>query len=162
MTIDRLSGGLACAPPPFVPSAAFPHTLEPCLYGPRRWQSAERDEEKRQCYRRSLRCEMTLVDNLMEPERITRIPAECVNVSDHGLFGIVRIGYGVCVGQRYTFQLAVGERGPEPGSLQIISQQGEIVRIELLLDATRRGDLVGIGVKLLGHRSGIIPMPMQA
>ena len=66
------------------------------------------------------------------------------------------------MGQRYTFQLAIPERGPEPGSRQVVSQQGVIVRTELLINPKGEGDRVGIGVQLIGQRAGVIPMPDHA
>jgi len=128
-----------------------------------RWQRATRDTERRQGPRRTLRCALRLTDNnLGQHSDPAVIPAECSNISNGGLYGIVPIGYGVAIGQRYTFQLTIGERGPEPGIRQIVSQQGEIVRAELLLGEDGYGDRVGIGVRLFGPRSGLVPMPMTA
>lgn len=124
------------------------------------WQTVARDVEKRGGVRRTLRCRMQLIDTGGQHHPDPKgIPAECLNVSTGGLYGIVPIGYGVAIGQRFTFRLAVGERGPEPGAGQIVSQQGEVVRAELLLGEDGYGDRVGIGVKLFGPRSGHIPMP---
>jgi len=106
---------------------------------------------------------MTLVDHSPGNDvQAHSVPADCLNVSDVGLYGIVPIGYGVAMGQRYTFQLAIGERGPEPGSRQVISQQGVIVRTELLINPRGEADLVGVGVQLTGRRAGVIPMPDHA
>ena len=128
-----------------------------------RWQQATWEKERRQWPRRSLRCALTLIDNTGEPKSDpVVISAECSDVSNGGLYGIVPIGYGVAIGQRYTFQLTIGERGPEPGSRQVVSQQGEIVRAELLLGESGYGDRVGVGVRLFGPRSGLVPMPMSA
>ena len=136
---------------------------EPSTRAPTRWQRATREREKRQAPRRSLRCVLTLIDNTRDrQEEPAAIPAECSNISNGGLYGIVPIGYGVAIGQRYTFQLTIGERGPEPGSRQVISQQGEIMRAELLLGEDGYGDRVGIAVRLFGPRSGLVPMPMTA
>jgi hypothetical protein len=85
------------------------------------------------------------------------IEADCVNVGDGGLFAVVPSSANAAIGQRYTFRLSIGERGPEPGRQQSVSQQGEIIRLELLLG--HRGYAVGIGVRLFGPRSGIVPMP---
>ncbi len=127
-----------------------------------RWHIGLRDEEKRQCPRRSLRCPIALIDNVTESDHEPRtVPAECMNVSEDGLYAIVPIGYGVAMGQRYTFRLSTGERGPEPGMNQIVMQQGRIVRTELLLGANGQTDRVGVGVKLIGPRSGMLPMPMM-
>lgn len=125
------------------------------------WVRSSPDEEKRQCNRRGLRCKMTLIDNApAEDIQVHPIPAECMNISDNGLYGIVPIGYGVAMGQRYTFQLEIAERGPESGAdEQVVSQQGTIVRAELLINPDGEGNRVGIGVKLLGRRTGIVPMP---
>jgi len=90
------------------------------------------------------------------------IPAECTNIGNGGLYATVPIGYGVAIGQRYTFQLTIGERGPEPGSRQLVSQQGEIVRVELMLGEDGYADRIGIGVRLTGPRAGLIPMPLSA
>ena len=127
------------------------------------WQPVVRDEEKRQWPRRSLRCALKLINltrgQVTEP---TAVPAECSNISNGGLYAVVPIGYGVAIGQRYNFQLSVGERGPEPGARQMVSQQGEIMRAELLLGEDGYGDRVGVGVRLFGPRSGLVPMPMTA
>lgn len=124
------------------------------------WIRSSPDEEKRQCNRRGLRCKMTLIDTSSgEDTEAHPVPADCLNVSDGGLYGVVPIGYGVAMGQRYTFQLAIPERGPEPGTEQMITQQGIIVRAELLINPNGEGDRVGIGVQLIGRRSGVIPMP---
>ena len=87
------------------------------------------------------------------------IEAECINIGDGGLFAILPINVPVAIGQRYTFRLNIGERGPEPGSRQRVSQQGEIIRLELLLGQTGYADRIGIGVRLFGPRCGIVPMP---
>jgi len=127
------------------------------------WVRSSPGEEKRQCHRRDLRCKMTLINHSPgEDVQAHPVPADCLNVSDGGLYGVVPIGYGVAMGQRYTFQLAIPERGPEPGSDQVISQQGVIVRAELLINPKGEGDRIGIGVQLLGCRAGVIPMPDRA
>ena len=106
---------------------------------------------------------MSLIDHSPgEDVQAHPVPADCLNVSDSGLYGVVSIGYGVAMGQRYTFQLAIPERGPEPGSRQVVSQQGVIVRTELLINPKGEGDRVGIGVQLIGQRAGVIPMPDHA
>jgi len=120
------------------------------------------DNEKRQCRRRGLRCNMQLIKSYFSKDtRPTAIPAECFNVSKLGLYGIVSVGHGVAMGQRYTFQLTIGEPGPAAAE-QIVTQQGTIVRTELLISPDGRNDRVGIGVKLVGQRDGVIPMPDQA
>jgi len=122
-----------------------------------------RESEKRRLPRRSLQCELTMVNSIGvggDGGKPAAIPAECSNISQGGLYAVVPIGYGVAIGQRYRFELTVGERGPEPGSRQVVSQQGEIVRAELLLGEDGYGDRVGIGVRLHGPRTGLVPMPM--
>jgi len=124
------------------------------------WVRSSPDEEKRQCNRRGLRCKMTLINNSPGDDvQAHLVPGDCLNVSDSGLFGVVPIGFGVAMGQRYTFQLSIPERGPEPGAEQVISQQGTIVRAELLINPNGEGNRVGIGVQLIGQRTGVIPMP---
>lgn len=126
------------------------------------WFSPHRSagEEQRQSYRRPLRCRMLLVeDGGDESDPAAIIPGDCLNVSSNGLYGTVPLGYGVAVGQRYTFRLSIDERGPEPGDVQVVRQQGVIARAELLADREHRDDRLGIGVRLVGHRSGVIPMP---
>ena len=119
------------------------------------------DLEKRQCRRRGLRCRMALIEDTAGTDgRPRAISGDCYNVSDVGLYGIVPIGFGVTLGQRYTFQLTLGERGPESGSRQIVTQQGTIVRSELLVGPEGQTDRIGVGVQLVGQRSGVIPMPM--
>jgi len=90
-----------------------------------------------------------------------QMEAECVNVGDGGLFAMLSDGARVSSGQRYTFRLSIGERGPEPGCRQCVSQQGEIIRVELLLDEKGQGNRIGIGVRLVGPRSGMVPMPVS-
>jgi hypothetical protein len=124
------------------------------------WRQGDRDDG-RQCPRRNLRCKMYLVDDAMEQTADpAMIAGECLNVGDGGLYGTVPVGYGVAMGQRYTFRLLVDERGPEPGAVQMVAQRGMVVRTELLIGRDGHGDRLGIGVKLTGHRSGVIPMPM--
>ncbi len=119
------------------------------------------DEEKRQCRRRGLRCKMSLVDDRIGSDSQMRvIHAECYNVSDTGLYGIVPIGFGVTLGQRYIFQLELPERGPDSGSRQMVTQHGTVVRTELLVGPDGQTDRLGIGVQLVGPRSGVIPMPV--
>jgi len=139
-----------------------PHVSQPSL--PRayknRWLIATSDEEKRQYPRRPLRCKMVLTKSATEEQDDpAAVPAECFNICDGGLYAIVTIGYGVAMGQHYNFRIAIGERGPEPGSQQVVYQHGKIVRTELLLGESGKGDRVGIGVQLYGHRSGCVPMP---
>ena len=118
------------------------------------------DEENRQCRRRGLRCKMALIDDTGGPDAQPQsIPGDCFNISNTGLYGIIPIGFGVGIGQRYTFQLTVGEPGPEPGSFQVVTQQGLVVRSELLMSSDGQTDRTGIGVQLVGQRSGLIPMP---
>ena len=118
------------------------------------------DEEKRQCRRRGLRCKMALIDDSggrdAQPQSI---PGDCFNIGATGLYGIIPTGSGVGIGQRYTFQLTVGEPGPEPGSFQVVTQQGLVVRTELLMSPNGQTDRMGIGVQLVGQRSGLISMP---
>lgn len=118
------------------------------------------DEEKRQCRRRGLRCKMALIDDSGGPDAQPRsISGSCFNISDVGLYGIVPLGHGVAMGQRYTFQLTVGEPGPGAGGCQIVAQQGIVVRSELLVGLDGQTDRVGVGVQLIGQRSGVISMP---
>ena len=125
-----------------------------------RWSTAMLEKEKRQYQRRPLRCKLVLLD-IAKPEQddAVTIPADCYSICEGGLYGIVSLGYGVAMGQHYTFRLTIGERGPEPGSRQIVFQHGKIVRTELLLGESGDGDRIGIGVQLYGHRTGCIPMP---
>jgi hypothetical protein len=87
------------------------------------------------------------------------IPGEAVEIGDGGLYAIIPIGFGVTIGQHYTFQLSIGERGPEPGAGQLVTQQGRVVRTELLISQEGQGDRLGIAVRLLGQRCGMVPMP---
>jgi hypothetical protein len=122
-----------------------------------------RDTEKRQSERRSLSCPVVLVTEVIgESEHPRDIPGDCTNIGNGGLYATVPIGYGVAIGQRYTFELTIRERGPEPGARQTVSQQGEIVRVELLLGEDGYAERIGVGVRLTGPRSGLIPMPMSA
>ncbi len=124
----------------------------------RRWEIATREREKRQGRRRSLRCSVQLLSDA-EDNGQPPLHAECLNIGDGGLFAILPGSAGVAIGQRYTFQLNIGERGPEPGHGQCVSQKGEIIRLELLLGQEGYADRIGIGVRLFGPRSGIVPMP---
>jgi hypothetical protein len=101
---------------------------------------------------------MLLIEGIGYDDR-DMIPGECLNACEGGLYGTVPLGFGVNLGQCYTFRLMVGERGPEPGPIQVVSQQGTIVRTELLISGDGGEDRVGIGVRLIGHRTGLIPMP---
>lgn len=140
--------------PPPVPQSPARHPYKT------RWPSVASEEEKRQCQRRPLRCMMVLIDTSKDQkDEPSAIPAECFNICDGGLYAIVTIGYGVAMGQHYTFRLSIGERGPEPGTRQVVFQHGTIVRTELLLGETGSGDRIGIGVQLYGHRTGCISMP---
>lgn len=121
---------------------------------------ASGQEERRQRPRRELSCKLTLIDNVMSASSDPpTIPGECLNISDSGLYATVPLGYGVTIGQRYTFRLMVPEVGPEPGPTQIVSQQGLIIRTELLVGFENGNDRLGIAVRLTGHRSGVVPMP---
>ncbi|HSW44820.1 MAG TPA: hypothetical protein VLM89_04550 [Phycisphaerae bacterium] len=118
------------------------------------------DEEKRRCRRRGLRCKLKLLDDAGGPDAQPHmIPGDCYNISDVGLYAIVPIGYGATMGHRYTFELEVCEPGPGAGNCQLIAQQGVIARTELLVGPDGQSDRVGIGVRLVGQRSGVIPMP---
>jgi hypothetical protein len=140
--------------PAYVPQAVVSRSYKT------RWQIATSEDEKRQYQRRPLRCKTVLIDTTKEEnDESVAIPADCFNICDGGLYAIVPIGFGVAMGQHYTFRLSIGERGPEPGTRQVVFQHGKIVRTELLLGESGRGDRVGIGVQLYGHRSGCIPMP---
>lgn len=115
-------------------------------------------EGKRQCPRRSLHCDICMVEPGVE--NTTMIRGECLNISDDGLYAIVPIDFNIAAGQRYWFELCIGELGPEPGDCQAVRQQGVITRTELVLDDDQ--DRMGIGVHLIGQRSGIVPMPMMS
>jgi len=118
------------------------------------------DHEKRQSRRRGLRCTMLLSENKTGSDvRPKTIPAHCCNVSDTGLYCLVPVGYGVRKGQRYTFQLNLTEPGPESANCQIVTQRGVIVRTEPLISAEGRSEQLGIGVRLVGLRCGLVPMP---
>ncbi len=123
-----------------------------------RWEIATREREKRQGRRRSLHCRVQMVGT-EEGNTQEVIEAECVNIGDGGLFAILPGSVAVTVGQRYTFNLSIREQGPEPGCGQCVSQQGEIIRLELLVDQTGYADRIGIGVRLFGTRCGTVPMP---
>jgi hypothetical protein len=115
--------------------------------------------DKRQCPRRGLRCPLTMTQLLPDPTigDTHPIEGECIDISDGGLYAIVPLGYGVAIGQRYLFRLRVRERGPCPDPNPVVTQEGTIMRTELLLDAG--GDRVGIGVRLCGHRTGDLILP---
>lgn len=117
-----------------------------------------REQDQRECPRRSLRCVLVLIDTTTGKDAGVAIPAECGNLSNGGLYAIVPMGYGVAIGRRYTFQLAVGECGPESASRQLLSQQGEVIRAELLIEENGYADHVGIGVRLSGPCAGLVPM----
>jgi len=140
-------------PPPAIPLA----TAASSSYTT--WRFNDR-QERRQCPRRDLRCRILLIDDLMGlSENPASIPGQCLNVCDAGLYATVLPDCGITIGQRYTFRLMVGERGPEPGAVQIVSQQGLIIRAELLAGSRDDDHRLGIGVRLTGRRSGVIPMP---
>jgi|GEM_PF-1953244 len=114
----------------------------------------------RQTVRRPLRCKLVLVNDVMSaPVHAGVIPGECLNVSDGGLYAVVPLGCGVRVGHRYTCRLFIPERGPEPGPVQTVSQQGMVLRTELLAGGGRDEDRLGVAIKLIGHRSGVMPLP---
>lgn len=124
------------------------------------WMRFVEDSDKRQAPRRELRNRMVMIETDPEDDiEPQTVQGECLNVGDGGLYGIVPIGFGVAMGQRYTFQVCVDECGPEPGQNQVVTQQGIVVRTELLINNYGEGDRVGIGVQLIGQRSGVIPMP---
>lgn len=125
----------------------------------KRWELATRDREKRQGRRRSLYCRVLLIGDGAD-EQSPGIEAQCINIGDGGLFAIVPASANVAIGQRYTFRLDIGERGPEPGCHQCVAQQGEIVRLELLLGEEGYADRIGLAVRLFGPRCGIVPMPV--
>jgi hypothetical protein len=126
----------------------------------RRWVMATRDRDNRQVRRRSLHCRATLTDGSPN-SGANGITAECLNIGDGGLFAILPDGARAATGQQYVFQLDIAERGPEPGCSQRVCQWGEIVRVELLLDEQGCGNRIGIGVRLFGPRSGMVPMPVS-
>jgi hypothetical protein len=124
----------------------------------RRWEVATRDREKRQGRRRSLHCPVLLTGD-EDGRKEKQIQAQCINIGDSGLFAVVPASANVAIGQRYTFRLDIGERGPEPGCHQSVAQQGEIIRLELLLGEDGYADRIGVAVRLCGPRCGIVPMP---
>jgi hypothetical protein len=122
-----------------------------------------RELEKRQRPRRGLKAPVTLIDNLMDgSEEPVAIPGDAINISDGGLYASVPLGYGVAIGNRYTFQIQVAERGPDPGSQCKVTQQGRVLRAELMIGEDGHADRVGIAVELFGHRDGVLPTPMTA
>jgi hypothetical protein len=116
------------------------------------------DQDLRQCRRRALRCKLAVIDPGPDGgECPVTIIGECLDISDGGLYAVVPTGHDLAVGQRYMFELALTELGPEPGTAQRVRQRGQIVRTELLM--SEKGYQVGIGVHLLGPRTGVVPMP---
>jgi len=116
--------------------------------------------DRRQRPRRALHCNVTLIDNVTSGGSWpASVPGECLDISDGGLYLTVPTGYGVTIGQRYTFRLTIPEHGPEPGPMQVVSQQGLILRTELLSGLSGQEDRVGLAVRLTGQRSGVVPMP---
>lgn len=147
-------------PTPTSPSMPFSTWTPEGAYGPHTVKRPGTPDERRQCMRRELCCNLLLIDDIMsDSANASTIPGRCLDVSDGGLYATVPLGYGVTIGQRFTFRILVAERGPEPGAVQVVSQQGFIVRTELLIGQDEDGDRLGIGVKLSGHRSGLVPMP---
>lgn len=137
---------------------AGPRHVDPAMYD--RYSGGPSRADYRQYRRRPLRCSMLLIESGdQESDQVAAIPGECFNVSEGGLYGTVPTSYGPRLGQRYVFRLTVHERGPEPGSTQIVSQEGVVVRTEFLLDADGTGSRTGVAVRLSGHRSGVIAMP---
>ena len=128
--------------------------LESAVYG-----TVATLDDRRICTRRSLRCQMRMIDVSLDPvaQESRAVPAECLNISEWGLYGTGGLGYGVAIGQRYIFRLRFKGLGPEPGLVQVVSQEGIIVRTELILG--QEGDRVGFSVRLCGHRTGMVPMP---
>ncbi len=123
----------------------------------------------RQSARRPLKCRLLLEAGAARPDTslpdaslpdATVVPGQCVNVSDSGLYAVVPLDCCVAVDQRYTFRLMIDERGPEPGEVQLVSQQGLVTRTELLAGTADEEDRVGIGVRFVGSRTGVIPMPV--
>lgn len=99
---------------------------------------------------------MLLIASTAGQDARVAIPAECRNLSDSGLYAIVPMGYGVAIGRRYIFELAAGESGMKPGSRQLVSQQGEVTRAELLFGENWHADHIGIGVRMTGSCSGLL------
>lgn len=136
--------GIAFAPfsPPELPFADMARQLDFST----EWAIGVYQEESRRSPRQSVQCEMLMVDpTWWESENSQPIRGECLNLSDDGLYGVVPLGYGLAVGQRYVFQLRLPE-----GELTV-SQPGTIVRTELLLGVD--GDRIGVGVRLSGPRN---------
>jgi len=139
-----------------LPGATISSGLDFC------WRPVAREKEAREYPRRALRCRVTLFDSTATKEAGAVIPAECSNFSNGGLYAVVPMGYGVAIGRRYTFELAIDEPGPEPDHRQVFSRQGEITRAELLFGKNGYADHVGIGVRLFGPCSGLVPVLMTA
>ncbi len=117
-------------------------------------------DEARQVNRRPLCCSMMLVEPGADPsDPSAAVPGACLNVCDGGLYGTVPLGYGVGMGQHYVFRLMIAERGPEPGNIQTVQQEGRVIRTELLVSRDGSDDRLGIAVRLFGHRTGMLPLP---
>ncbi|MHC4442696.1 MAG: hypothetical protein ACYTF1_19700 [Planctomycetota bacterium] len=125
------------------------------------WKHTTDDSVKRVCERHSYKHEVLMLNGTSNNDAPKPIPAECTNISDSGLYAIVPFGYGVALKQRYNFQLTINRPGPEQGPRDLISQRGEIMRVELLFGEDGYADHVGIGVRLFGPRTGTLPIPSQ-
>lgn len=159
MSVSMPLGEPAVAPP-FSPvySSEFDRSLGAASPYPS-WGAILDKDDRRQGLRRTLRCRMALVENPHAGDDGATVPGECLNIGHGGLYGTVALGYGVAMGQRYTFRLHIPERGPEPGAIQTVTQQGLIVRTELLMGESGENDRIGIAVRFTGHRTGLVPMP---
>jgi hypothetical protein len=123
------------------------------------WIHTIDDSEKRLSERHSYNNKVFMLNGTSDDGTPKPIPAECTNISDSGLYAIVPFGYGVALKQHYYFQLTINKPGPEQGSWNLVSQRGEIMRVELLFGEDGHADHIGIGVRLFGPRTGTLPIP---
>ncbi len=152
MALGTASPSIAPAGYPY--SSSFRHARAALL---------ERENEKRQSERRCLHCNVEfhpLPESPSSPAASMLI-GRCVNIGPTGVYAILPARFGVTVGQHYRLKLLVGECGPEPGTGQVVTQSGRILRVELLVNANGGSDEVGVAVQLFGHREGVIPMPLR-
>ncbi len=145
MEIESAGLSTCLAPPP--PAGGLSEAAMGLEYSP-----ARLTKRTRQHPRQEILSQMELLDagrGWADGGRV--IPGECHNISERGMYGTVRVGFGMAIGQEYVFRLSLSEQGPNAGSLQTIARKGVVVRTELLLGDD--GDRVGIGVRWCGQRA---------
>ncbi len=130
-----------------------PHLAKPPTFGHcRSGLDAENHDEKRDYSRRSIHCNLWMID--VESQSVLR--CKTTDISDAGLSGSAAIGFGLAIGQRYELRIANGgTSGESSPQLATPLGYGTVVRSGIEVD---EGEVDRVGFALRFDVPQLIPV----